>query len=445
MPYTPNSWLDGPAGGTPITAATLTHLETQYTNAVTAAASYTDNSMLGVPQFFAADKIVYVSGTSGNDSNTGRAPGTPLKTIQAAVALLSSGGRIIILPGNIQLSGPIAITQSNIIIEGSGQNATAIVVNGNYDAFQISGFQVAIKNLWIGSFVARTAGNGVTITGTSGAHLGYVLLENLTIQNTYSGVQAQYADSVIWSNVKYFQSISGAQGGASVFGIISSASHFMNNVLAVATTGTMVGVGFLLDSDTDTIAMSKCLASFAAKGIQLKNSIGGASSGPRLVRLTDCYFESSTAEGVLITDGRDVRLSGVHSAVNTTIGFSITGGTSIKLTSCMSLQNGTFGYFISGPNDARLDGCDASNNSQTTSGSSDGCFINNSTTHVRIYGCRFGDYVFAGATQRYGLTISLTSTDWIVAQANDFAGNVNASGLNNASTGTHNSITGNVT
>lgn len=401
------------------------------------------------PRFFTGDKTVYVSPASGSDTNDGRAAGTPLLTLGAALTALSSGGRIFLLPGAAQLSGATTITtRTDITVEGAGPNLSQVVVNGNYNAFTVSGVcsRITFKNLWIGSFAARTSGLGISVVGTSGTHSDNITLDNVMFQNTAQAAFAQYVDSMSWSRVKYTQSIASAAIGGSLFRVLSSASHNIDGIVTQATAGTIASDALVLDSDTDTMIVTRCTLDRANRGVVMTNSIGGGSTGPRLVRVTDTYVELCASSGYAVTDGRDVRFKGAHAAANTGAGFDVSGGTSVKLSDCIALQNGTHGYYVHGStvNDARLMGCDASNNSQNTSVTYDGIRIEDNTSHVRVIGSRSGDYVFTLANkQRYGLSIGSTSTDYIVAQGNDLSGNTTGA-LGNFSTGTHNSVTNNV-
>jgi hypothetical protein len=394
------------------------------------------------PRFFTGDKTVYVSPASGSDTNDGRAAGTPLLTLGAALTALSSGGRVMLLPGAHQLSGAVALTtRTDITIEGAGPNLSQVVVNGNYNAFTVSGVcsRIRFKDLWIGSFAARTSGLGISVVGTSGTHSDNITLDNVMIQNTAQAAFAQYVDSMSWDRVKYTQSISSAAIGGSLFRVLQCASHNIDGIVTQATTGTIASDALVLDSDTDTMIVTRCTLDRANRGVVLTNSIGGGSTGPRLVRITDCYIELCASSGYAVTDGRDVRFKGAHAAANTGAGFDISGGTSIKLSDCLALQNGTHGYYVHGStvNDARLMGCDASNNSQNASVTYDGIRVEDNTSHVRISNSRSGDYVFTLANkQRYGLSIGSTSTDHINASDNDFIGNTTAA-VGNFSTGTN--------
>jgi hypothetical protein len=85
MPYTPNSWVDGPAGNTPITAAQLSHVETQYTQAV---ADITARNTINVKKLGAA-----------GDGVTDDRP-----AIQAALDAAGTGGAVYFPPGTYLLN-----------------------------------------------------------------------------------------------------------------------------------------------------------------------------------------------------------------------------------------------------------------------------------------------------------------------------------------------------
>lgn len=406
-------------------------------------------SLSNAPRFYTSAKSVNVS-PSGSDSNDGLAVGSPVATIAHAVSLLPSGGKVFLQPGNYQLTAPITLTgTTDLTIEGCAPNATSLIVNGNFDHFDVTGITARLRlaNMWLGSFAVRSAGYGVKITGTSGTHSNNIQLENLVIQNTAQGLYAQYSDSMIIDRVRYVQSLAGAASVGSIFTIVSSATAWVDRSDATSTNGQIAADGFTLDSDTDTMIIGDLLISNCAQGVVLKNTLGGSSTGPRLVRLRDAYVESCSSSGYFIADGRDVRLRGCHSAVNSADGFTLVGGNSIKFDDCIALQNAKHGYNISGVSltDTRLIACDASNNSTASVGSYSGAIIGSgvSTSHVRIIGGRFGDFIFpASPSQQYGISIT-TTTDYVIASMNDCEGNMTG-GVNNLSTGTHNSIGPNI-
>jgi hypothetical protein len=246
-----------------------------------------------------------------------------------------------------------------------------------------------------------------------------------------------------WRRVKYIQSITGAAIAGSLFRVISSASHDFHRVVVQRTTaGNIASDALTLDSDTDTMLLHQCELLNANRGMLMQNSIGGSSTGPRLVRATDCFTEAMTSSGVVITDGRDIRLKGHEAAVNGGSGIDVSGGTAIRISDSLALQNQLHGYYVhgTGVNGALITGSDASNNSQASNAGYDGCRIEDNTSHVRVVGNRFGDFFFTLTNkQRYGLSIGSVSTDYIVAANNDLSGNATG-GLANFSGGTHNAI-----
>lgn len=61
MPYTPINWQDGEAGGTPLSAANLNHMETQYEQAVADAGAYTDSQMATLAPIIAEMSAILAS------------------------------------------------------------------------------------------------------------------------------------------------------------------------------------------------------------------------------------------------------------------------------------------------------------------------------------------------------------------------------------------------
>jgi hypothetical protein len=365
--------------------------------------------------------------------------------VNAAIAALGSqGGRIFIPPGSRSATGPVTITRGDVEIFGSGPNRTLWAIQGNYNAFYWQGAAAvrgSLHDLWIGSFAARTAGFGLRVSGSSAAsHIDNFAADRITFQNLFQPMFTEYLDRCQVSRLLFVQSISGAVG-ASLWRMLACVDTRASDLIAYTTAGTFPTEGILLDSDCDTNMLSGLEILDCGYGIRLRNSVGGSSTGPRLIRIRDCCIESSAASGILIEDGRDVQIVGGHAAVNTGSGVRVLGGTLLKIIGFSSLQNQLHGYHLNGGlGHTALVGCDASNNSQQTHATYDGIRIEDNQQHVSVQGGAFGDYVYTLTNkQRYGISIGSVNTDYIRVSNADLSRN-QTGGLANFSTGTHNAI-----
>ena len=353
--------------------------------------------------------------------------------IQAAIDATSTG--IVFFPaGSYMLSSALTVdTRTNTQFLGAGKNITHIYITGNHSGFSFTGVcsRIALKDMWIGSAAERASGGGISFVGTSGVHSDGIIFENIRIQNIPTPIYCKYIDRLSLDKIEVVQSIANAvkNVGLHLHTIISSR---VRDFQAICTTGTFGNNCVRIDADCDTIIFDGVDVSKATGyGFHLINSDG--TTGPRLIRLINCYAENCTDHGFVIKDGRDIHLQGCHAAVNGGSGFlTDTGGTldSVRFIDCIALQNDLHGYNLSGGDDASLLACTASNNSQDTSDVSSGIYINQDS--VRVIGSRSGDFIYSLANkQKYGLSITV-GKDNIIVGGNDFRDNNTGAILNSS-------------
>jgi hypothetical protein len=160
MPYTPNSWVDGPAGNTPITAAQLAHVETQYSQAMADGTAkfqtITESSL--TPYHFGA-----VSPVAGSDNTAAL-----LALFQAAAGSgYPSGASIYLPPGLWRYNGTAGLPlASNLVIRGAGRRTRlASVGSQNLFEWNTSISAVNFENIWVECAVA---GKAIFAPGASG-------------------------------------------------------------------------------------------------------------------------------------------------------------------------------------------------------------------------------------------------------------------------------------
>jgi hypothetical protein len=214
-----------------------------------------------------------------------------------------------------------------------------------------------------------------------------------------------------------------------------------NRVIGVSTTGVAAGLTFFtVKNDCDTVFLNDCegVGPFGDHGYVFSNPTGA--SGPRLVRALNCFGELATNEGFVVSGGRDIHLQGCHAAVNSGMGFLQSGGTSITYLDCIALQNVEHGFHVTGGTYVTLSACKGSDNSSAVANTWDGLRIASDTTNVTVTGgCRFADYIFASAKQRYGISVGDVGTDYInIDETNTLSGV--SGGLGNFSPGLNNRI-----
>lgn len=371
---------------------------------------------------------------------------------KALAAIPSSGGMLVVTPGQHLLAGPINIAaRRDIAIVGYGRNASMIVMGAaNFYLFTLSGAfsRIIIKDCWLGSLVARSTGGGISAIGTGALHADNLRTIRCTLQNLPNPLVMQYIDQWRHDDLQIIQSIAGATVGAAVTMNTALSGRF-DNIQATATVGTYPQDVIQLDYDCDTILFVNGEIAqgggATGAGLHLLNSAGGTHTGPRLVRAFGMMIEACV-HGFRIEDCRLLELHGCHSAVNAQHGYLFTGGTGIKCVGGDSQQNGHMGYEIFGvTGDVLLQGVTASNNGTSASNTYDGCRIDDNSKNVTVNGGTFADFVTLPSTQRYGLSTSSTGTDYLTIlgiRTATGAGNLTG-GLGNFSTGTHNQVANN--
>ena len=366
-------------------------------------------------------------------------------TIMAAINAASGSGATVRLPGAVQLGGSIALNAiTDITIAGAGANATLLVVNGDYSCFDITGLcsRIRFKDFCVVSFESRADGYAFSVINTTGTPSDDFSFDNVTIQNTRGGFYFDNLHLVRITDAQVTQSISGAMDFA--FYCINTISWHIDRMVARALVGTFSGDIVTVDSNCDTCLLHKVEAyNGDLAGFAFRNSLGGGSdTGPRLVRVTDCYAEFC-ANNYLIEDCRDLRMTAPHAVGATNINFWIAGGDSITITSPWAHQGDGHGIHVTGGNDIEIVSPKCCHNSQGASNTYDGIRIEDNVTHCRIVGGRSGDYLFGLDKQRYGLSIGSTGTDYITIIGLDTTTN-NSGGLANFSTGANNRILGRI-
>jgi len=213
------------------------------------------------------DQDMYVS-VSGNDTNTGLTLDSPLKTIKEAMIRIKSNhdnrNTIYIAPGYYRASEgqifPILI-KSDVILQGSGQEATIIDLEQNAGAinsdagaknYKISG--IAFINNWAAAWMINRMSpiilngtdnceisdclfennlGGIQTQTTGGASRSEpMLLKNLSFSYNYNNVIELYLDIGVFENIKILNNRFESFGGSPVISgtpVIISANIGISN------------------------------------------------------------------------------------------------------------------------------------------------------------------------------------------------------------------------
>jgi hypothetical protein len=196
MAYVKQTWNNGAAGSTPITAARLSHMEDGIENPVD---SIPIGTYAEVP--LGADKVIYVS-PQGNDANDGRWVGADnaVRTIARAKTLLGAG------PGTIKLgSGSYTIAAADAnnngltldypgqVIESDSLQSAVVTISATGLTW---GIKVAARNCRVSNLLAYITADTTYGVGTSCAADGSVqgsLFENVNCTFVESEGEAVFA------------------------------------------------------------------------------------------------------------------------------------------------------------------------------------------------------------------------------------------------------------
>lgn len=377
-------------------------------------------------------------GVAGGPDNA-----TALNTVTAAA--VAAGGGVVYLPAGFFYftTTPTALAGTlGVIFMGAGRNVTHLIQGANaVNIFTLGdgATRVQLRDMWIGSLQARAAGFGIFAQGGAIA-VSELIVERVTFQNLPNAI---YLDKTTgtFQDVRYLQTIVGATAGVVFYMIRCNGGPTIRDFSAFCTAGSFPNDVVRVDSDCDTVTLYNSQIALGGNGpgaaYRFMNSVGGASTGPRLCRLTDCYGENC-AYGFLIEAARDVRLRGCHTANSTNDGFLVTGGDSVTLTDCFATANGHHGFGVTGGNRVKIEGCTAADNSTAADNTYDGFHLD-TVTGVRLVGNAAGNFIYGFANrQRYGMYIG-AATDYIYAALGDMRGNQTSS-FASFSTGSHNVI-----
>jgi parallel beta-helix repeat protein len=379
------------------------------------------------------------------------------RALQNAVDFVAKNHKRLWIPaGEYFISSPISIRAgSNFSIVGDGQ-ATCVTVTADTSILEMTGVcsKIQIRDICFVSRLARSGGYGIYILGTPVTHSDTIAISNVLIQNAAFPFYARYLSNATIEGSKIIGSIPNAVKGSLMY-----FQDDVNMTVRDVTTGAYNGAffakdNFVIDSNCSAMVFDNLRAggqtvsgwtsNSVGSGFVCRNSLGAAGHGPQTVRFNNCIVEQSL-NGYLIQDGRDIQIDGGHAVQCNEFGYLIAGGVNVTITNSDCFDNLKHGFYIAGGKGISISNCTASNNSYGSHSAYDGCRIEDGVKDVRIIGNRFGDYIFtypAALGQRYGLSIGVL-TDEIIATGNSLGANQLA-GLGNFSTGTHNSITGNI-
>jgi hypothetical protein len=250
-----------------------------------------------------------------------------------ADAVGAAGGGVLFYPhGTYRHTAPLVVDKSKVYVRGesrggsvffSDSNAGAIFYNGGAG---ISYGGVSRLTIIGRQSAAQTAGSAIYLS-----NIGDYSLSDLAIRDSYDSIVLDGAQSGDCDNISIDETVVGASRNGVTIGDTSISNHF-RHVVVVGN-----GVGFLLETGTDTATFDACgvqktATAIPTHGWQLTNT--GGDHDPRWVKLTHCYAEVADAgAGYYLVKGYGIDLTSCYSAwggygvyVNAAHNIRVTGG-----------------------------------------------------------------------------------------------------------------------
>ena len=224
--------------------------------------------------------------------------------IAATIAAVpKQGGIVYFPPGVYLLNSSITVhARTDLSFVGAGVSATRLQMNANgVTVLSFTGVcsRIAIRDVWLGAVDAFTSGGCLSIIGTSAAHSDSFVIDNVRLQNTPAPWFAEYLDNSQIRNVRVMQTIAGAVKNVAML-MSSCVSNTFAEVVMLSTAGQFGSEGVRVDYDCDTIVFINSQVLHAGT-VGWRCAQTGGHTGPRLCRFTNCYAESCSSSGWLIT------------------------------------------------------------------------------------------------------------------------------------------------
>jgi hypothetical protein len=233
------------------------------------------------------NEVLWVDGTSGNDSNDGKAPDRAFATIAGATAVAVAYDTIAVFPGSY--TEHVALATANVSLVGLGDSPRQVVLQDSTDStveiIAITGSNVTVANVMVGNGHANNV-EGITIGACD-----HVTIENCVIEPA-SGITQDEGIRIMGPSTNIKHVIRNCEFDTCTLGIVFEDST--TNALDVTIEGCTFRNGVTADiTDSADIAVNGVLIKDCAfidtptDFIVLDNA---GSTG----LLCGCYFASAT-------------------------------------------------------------------------------------------------------------------------------------------------------
>jgi len=346
--------------------------------------------------------------------------------------------------GRIRTSG-FAMTNSGIILQGSGEIATQLVnISATTDFISVGNASININNVLIKDFMTSSE-----LTKTSGSDIVFVNGHNLKIQNIrmespFIGIKFLGGAEQFLYYLENFEINHPVYRGIQVGDSSRVVQDLWVSDGVIAGAG-QEGIAFyncsgLYFSSIDVISCGNGIVFYPAFGDVVKGGF-----------FSQVLADTSTSNGWNILENggivSDITLTGCWGATNGDNGFRFESGSGIidgiNLSGCISTNNSKNGILVQGVKNLNLSNSQVTSNSQSSSGTYHGLNVDTDVSNFTVLGGTFGQGGgFATNNQGYGIFVGTGNSDFYNIIGTDCTGNVTG-GISDGGTGDDKYIYGN--
>ena len=348
-------------------------------------------------------------------------------TAAVQAAINAATGHVTLPSGTYQISSPLTISASDIMIQGRGQGTNLQKVTATGDLFTMTGNFVSFLDFIVNTDTYQVS--GALFDWSSGGSNNYI--HNVFTQGGFNvvsfpsgGAQNRISDFVfnnfrnngIWWNSGFggLDLVSNGQIGADPL-LNTGSGLFVQSGSALNLQNLNIEGQFspiLIQPAAGQSVLDVFASNVSADGVV------------NVARVTGSHGWTLDGSGAGSTLSR-VELVNCWAGTNVQNGFEIFNANKVHCVQCVSLSNSGHGFSVFQSTFVRLQGITASNNSRLSSNTNDGVNISTNSTHVAVHGGHC-EQTGTGTSnvQRWGINAADASCDFISLVGNDTSLNV---------------------
>jgi hypothetical protein len=362
--------------------------------------------------------------------------------LNAAIAAAVAGGVRLYVPGTPKgylISGQLLVAGP---VELAGDFGATLLTTTSLtaDVFHVTGSNVFIHDFQVSSAgITKTAGYHVNLCGSSQAS---IKLKRLTLTSPLYGVNVSSSfASILDMDEVYIYNTLGTNG----IGMVIAAGDELRIRHCLMNSGAspQPNAGLLIENSGD-ITLEDVNIIQHGRDLLINPGTGQEVDS---VWATDCYFDTSSAQGMLIQPSgtgtvQRCRFIGCWFSSHTLDGVEITGSSGtvngIEFIDCHAFNNGQTGFNLVYGSNYTFTACQAAGNPNGA-----GLAIAAGISHITAGLNTFGPTGGFGANN-YGVFVAAGASDHLIIVNNQLQGNTTAA-FNNGSSGSHTIVSPNLT